>query len=137
MAKVLHVVDMDRCIGCYSCMLACARTVRQDFSPTRASLQIRTAGGFSSKFVGEICRGCLNAPCALACRYEALLPREGGGVRFNPEKCVGCRACVEACIIDVLHFDEVRKQPLPCIQCGVCASYCPHVVLAMEVRAGE
>ena len=88
-------------------------------------------------FVGDICRGCVDAPCALACRYEALLPRAGGGVRFVAQKCVGCRACVAACIMDVLHFDEENKKPLPCIQCGTCVTYCPHQVLGMEVRDRE
>ena len=137
MAKVLKVADIDRCIGCYSCMLACARTVRRSFSPTRASLKIQTAGGFQSRFVAEICRGCDNAPCALACKYGALLVREGGGVKFRENKCVGCGACVEACIIDVLYFDEGRKKSMPCIQCGTCVRFCPHEVLTMEVKSHE
>jgi len=137
MAKILKVADIDRCIGCYSCMLACARTIRKSFSPSRASLQIRTAGGFQSRFVAEICRGCDDAPCALACKYGALLVREGGGVKFREDKCVGCGECAEACIIDVLHLDEDKKKSMPCIQCGTCVRFCPHEVLAMEVSTNE
>lgn len=134
MAELLTVKDISRCIGCYSCMLACARTVWRNFSPAMASLQIRTSGGFQSPFIALTCRGCSDAPCAGACEYGALVARDGGGVRFNRDKCVGCRKCTEACIIDVLRFDEKSAMPLPCIQCGTCVRFCPHGVLAMEER---
>jgi len=137
MAKILTVVDMNKCIGCYSCMLACARTVRRSFSPSRAALQMRTAGGFQSKFVAEICRGCDHAPCSQACNCGALVVREGGGVRYYANKCIGCRDCVDACIINVLYFDDEKKQPIVCIQCGTCVEFCPHNVLAMEVKEHE
>ena len=134
MTKILQVKDITKCIGCYSCMLACARTVRKSFSPTKAALQIRTAGGFQGRFVAEICRGCLDAPWALACNCGAMTVREGGGLRFNPKKCVGCGSCVSACIIQVLYFDEEHKRPLACIQCGNCVKFCPHQVLGLEER---
>ncbi len=135
--EVLKVVDIHRCIGCYSCMLACARTLQQSFSPARAALQIRTAGGFQSKFVAEICLGCIDAPCAQACHCGALTFREGGGVKFRPEKCMGCRLCAENCVVDVLKFDEEKNKPIPCIQCGQCVKFCPHEVIAMEERKDE
>lgn len=134
-AKILQVKDMTKCIGCYSCMLACARTTKRSFSPTKAAIQIRTAGGLQSKFIADICRGCLDAPCASACHSNALTPRNGGGVRFNPKKCIGCGECIDACIIGVLEFDQQAKQPLVCLQCGTCTRYCPHQVLIMEERS--
>ena len=76
----------------------------------------------------------MDAPCADACRCGALIPREGGGVRFNSKKCLGCQDCVEACIIGVMEFDEDSSKPLVCIQCGTCSRFCPHNVLSMEER---
>ena len=134
MAKVLQVVDMYKCIGCYSCMLACARTVRNSLAPSRAAMQIRTAGGFQGRFVADICLGCMDAPCAKACNWGALTARAAGGVHFQSKKCIGCKDCIDACIVDVLFFDEDKKQPLACIQCGTCAAFCPHNVIAMEER---
>ncbi|OEH86829.1 (Fe-S)-binding protein [Desulfuribacillus stibiiarsenatis] len=134
MAKILQVADMHKCIGCYSCMLACARVVKKSLSPSRAALQVRTAGGFQSRFIAEICRGCIDAPCAAACNCGALTPREGGGVHFRPTKCIGCQDCVKACIVDVIQFDDCKKKPLICIQCGTCVRFCPHNVLEMEER---
>ncbi len=137
MAKILQVLDMTKCIGCYSCMLACARTIKKSFSPSKAALQIRTAGGLQSRFVAEICRGCVDAPCAQVCNSGALVLREGGGLRFFPKKCVGCEECIGACILQVLYFDKQHKKPLACIQCGTCVKFCPHQVLAMEERRYE
>jgi Fe-S-cluster-containing dehydrogenase component len=136
-AKILKIKDINKCIGCYSCMLACARTVRKSFSPGKAALQIKTAGGFQTRFIAEICRGCIDAPCACACKYDALRIRKGGGLRFNEKKCVGCKNCIEACTIQVLLFDTDNNSPQACIQCGICVKFCPHQVLAMEDRRYE
>ncbi|WP_018085535.1 4Fe-4S dicluster domain-containing protein [Desulfurispora thermophila] len=135
MPKVLTAPGMKKCIGCYSCMLACARTTQGSLSPQKAALAIRTVGGLQSRLVADICRACPDAPCAQACRCGALVPRSGGGVKFNPALCLGCRDCVEACIVQVIKFDEVKNRPIVCIQCGTCTRYCPHGVLLMEERA--
>ena len=47
MPKVLTAPAMSRCIGCYSCMLACARLNYASYSPRHAALQIRTQGGLN------------------------------------------------------------------------------------------
>lgn len=132
MPRILHADQMKKCIGCYSCMLACARTVHQDFSPYKSAIQIRSVGGLQSRLVADICRGCKEPPCAAACNCGSLTPRPGGGVRFKKEKCLGCGDCVDACVIGVIRFDREENRPIICIQCGTCVRYCPHEVLSME-----
>lgn len=132
--KILKAEGMNKCIGCYVCMLACARTVYHDYSPAKSAIQIRTAGGYQGKFVADICRGCERAPCATSCPVDALIQREGGGVEYKVDQCIGCRNCVDACAAQVIFFNEVEKRPIVCIQCGACARACPHEVLTMEVR---
>lgn len=134
MARVLSVKHMNRCIGCYSCMLACARTVYGDYSLSKSAVQIRTRGGLQSKLAANICLGCIDPPCAAACPEGALVPRRGGGVRFVRDKCTGCQDCVPACIAGVIAFDEADQRPIVCIQCGACARFCPHEVLEMTER---
>ncbi|MDA8096025.1 MAG: (Fe-S)-binding protein [Desulforudis sp.] len=137
MAKVLTVTHMNRCIACYSCMLACSRVVYGHFSAAKSAIQIRTRGGLQSKLAANICIGCFGPPCAEACPEDALVARKGGGVRFHSDKCTGCRACVAACIADVIAFDEEDAKPIVCVQCGSCARFCPHGVLEMAKKPVE
>jgi Fe-S-cluster-containing dehydrogenase component len=138
MARVLTVKRISRCIACYSCMLACTRTVYGQFSLAKSAIQIRTRGGLQSKLAADVCLGCAEPPCASACPREALRPRAGGGVRFARARCDGCAACVEACIARVIRMDPEENLPIVCVQCGTCVRYCPHEVLEMTpVDEGE
>lgn len=131
--RVLMAPGMNRCIACYSCMMACARMVYRSFSMHKSAIKIRTRGGYSSKFVANICRACIDPPCAKACCVQALVPREGGGLRFFRDRCIGCRKCASACVVQVVDFDEIEKKAIVCIQCGNCAKFCPHECLTMEI----
>ncbi len=137
MARVLTVLNINRCIACYSCMLACARVVHKSFSLRKSAVQIRSRGGLQSRLQADICRGCRDAPCAAVCPTGALLPRKGGGVTYISGKCNGCRQCAEGCVARVITFDEEESRPIVCIQCGACARFCPHEVLAMVEEAGN
>ena len=64
MVKVLTAPRMARCIGCDSCMLACARMIYKSFSPHRSAIQIRSRGGVMGRMVANICTACAEpAPC--------------------------------------------------------------------------
>lgn len=129
--KVLRVKDIDRCIGCYSCMLACARLVFKSHSIVKSAIRVRTRGGLQSKWGADVCRACPDAPCAAACTAGALLPRPGGGVIFKKSKCTKCDACTDACIVHVIHAGD-DGYPVLCIHCGACARFCPQEVLWVE-----
>ncbi len=141
MAKRLFVVDVDRCVGCQSCLFACAR--RAGVGGTAgARIGVRSAGGMRKGFVVVVCRACADPPCARACPTGALTPRDGGGVRFSPESCVGCGDCRPACPFGAVFWDSAAERPLVCVYCGVCAGYCPYDVLSLDdvgggVHAGE
>ncbi|KXG77192.1 putative ferredoxin-like protein YdhY [Thermotalea metallivorans] len=116
-------------------MLACARTVHGDYSPVKSAIQIRSSGGLQGKFVADICRGCIHPPCAQACATGALTARKGGGVGLHREKCIGCKKCIDACLVGAIRFDQREGIPIICIQCGACTKNCPHGVLRMEVSS--
>jgi Fe-S-cluster-containing dehydrogenase component len=132
MPKVLRAVKMEQCIACMGCMLTCARVRHNSLSVERSAIRVRTAGGFQSQMLADICMGCDPPPCAAVCMSGALTPRKGGGVRFDRKACFACRKCVDACPVNVIAFDEELHTPIICVQCGACVRHCPHECLAME-----
>ena len=94
--------------------------------------------------------GCLGyGDCVKACRFDALEIVQGTA-KVNPDKCVGCTACVHVCpqelpvivpykgakMVPCASKDdpEVRKQLcwVGCIGCGDCVDNCPDGLIHLE-----
>jgi anaerobic carbon-monoxide dehydrogenase iron sulfur subunit len=115
MGKVLKASGMNKCIGCFSCMLACAAVNRKNHSIIKSAIKIQTYGGFRGKLFSTVCLGCTDErACREACPTGALAVREGGGVLLDEKTCIGCKKCVEACIANAVFFDEETKKPIIC-----------------------
>ncbi len=136
MAKRLSVIDVDRCVGCQACMFACARRTGEG-GVAASCIGIRSAGGIRKGFVVIVCRACDNPPCARVCPTDALLIREGGGVRLKAELCIGCGNCAKACPFGAVFWDGDQHKPQICVYCGYCAAYCPYGVIGLEEVARE
>lgn len=126
MAKILKADAMNKCLGCFTCMLICAAFNRKDHSIKKSCIKIRTSGGLEGRFVSVFCQSCGEPPCAEICPSDALNPRKGGGVLLDPSKCIGCRRCEGACIVHAIGYDEDERKPIICHHCGLCSQYCPH-----------
>lgn len=128
--KILRAVRMERCIGCHSCSLACARLVFKRLSWDTAGIRIQSSGGLSTGFEAKVCLACNPAPCAAACPTEALSQRKGGGVKMKRDLCIQCGECKMACPVDAIYVDQMGS-PFVCIHCGRCVTFCPHDCLEM------
>lgn len=128
----IKVENQARCIGCYSCMFACSRANLGSISLRGSAINILTAGGIESNFTVVVCRACLDPPCARVCPVDAIVKRDGGGVTYNKDICIGCRECAKACLVHAIQLDNTGKPTFICIHCGVCAKFCPHEVLALR-----
>ena len=62
-------------------------------------------------------------------------------IKFDKEKCIGCKMCYKSCFIDVIRWDEESKNPIfkyieDCVHCNyceiVCAKGCIEVVPDFE-----
>ncbi len=131
---------MERCIGCHSCALACARLVHKKLSWETAGIRIHSTGGLSTGFAGKRCLACEDAPCAQACPTGALTLRKGGGVFFHGKRCIRCGDCVPACPVEGILQDRDGRIYV-CVHCGQCVDYCPHDCLELRdprtVTSGE
>ncbi len=87
----LKVVDQNLCIGCQSCMFACARLWSEN-GLAGARIKATSIGGMERGFKVIVCKACDDPPCARGCPTEALTPREEmGGVNCDASKCPGCK----------------------------------------------
>lgn len=131
--KILRASRMDRCIGCHSCSLACARQVHKQFSWNTSGIRIKSSGGITTGFEARLCLGCDPAPCAAACPTGAYVQRKGGGVLVKMKLCIRCGECAQACPVDAIYIDDLGV-PYVCIHCGRCVDFCPHDCLELRAK---
>ena len=128
--KRLAVIDVNRCVGCQLCMFACNRRFGNG-GLAKSAIMVRSAGGIERGFIVIVCRACPDPPCMKVCPTGALIKRDGGGVRIDYSKCIGCRNCVQACPVCAVFWNDAINKPNICVHCGYCADYCPYGVIKM------
>jgi tetrathionate reductase subunit B len=124
-------IDLDKCVGCYNCQLACKdEHVGNDWSPISKPqpeghfwMKVNESErGTQPKVVVDwmpvSCMHCQEAPCIPSCSENAIYRRDDGIVIINPEKCTGCKDCMGACPYKVIYFHEEMKL---CQKCTMCA----------------
>ncbi len=100
MARWGMVINLNRCIGCYACMLACKQ---EHFLPPDifwARVLIGESGKYpavTKQVYPVLCNHCAEAACVDVCPTGATSKREDGIVIIDYDKCVGCRYCMMAC----------------------------------------
>lgn len=93
-------VDLERCIGCQACMVACKTENQVPMGLHRLRMRTTVIGTFPNlrgEFRMEQCFQCENPPCVPVCPTGATYRTSEGIVLVDPGKCVGCKACVTAC----------------------------------------
>ncbi|MEA3438434.1 MAG: 4Fe-4S dicluster domain-containing protein [Thermodesulfobacteriota bacterium] len=124
------LVDIGKCQGCISCMLACSLVHEGVQNPSLSRIQIlqNSFEKFPDDLTIEQCRQCEKPACVEACPEDALAANvEFGNVRMvDKEKCTGCGSCFEACPYTPTRLtvmeDEAFNRELKGRKCDLCAS---------------
>ncbi len=131
-------IDPSRCIGCRSCVAACAECdshkgvsmIHVDYLDRRNSIAT----------VPMVCMHCEEPTCAQVCPADAIKRGEDGVVRSALKaRCVACSNCVLACPFGVPKVHAGPELMMKCDMCydrtsidlrPMCATVCPSQALS-------
>ncbi len=136
--EVSKLVDIDLCIGCKACEIACKEWNDLEVEETHnfgsyQSHEDLTASTWDLMRYNEVeldgndiawlirkdsCLHCEEPGCLLACPAPgAIVQYENGIVDFDQDKCIGCQYCVSGCPFDIPRFDSKTKKVYKCTMC--------------------
>ena len=140
------VIDNRKCIGCHACTVACKTENHVPLGVNRTWVKYVEKGRYpDTRRVFQVtrCNQCENPPCVEICPVGAMYRRADGIVDFNPARCAGCKACMQACPYDAIYMDPERNTAAKCHFCAhrteaglapACAAVCPeHAIIAGDL----
>lgn len=155
------LVDLERCIGCRSCQVACKEWNElpaepqinrgsyenpPDLNPNNYNrirfIEQEEAKGVDWLFFSQRCLHCGDAGCVNVCPSGALFKEDDGTVGVDQKKCIGCMYCKAACPFDIPRHDAMKKVS-KCHMCPTrinagmepaCSKACPTDAIAFGPR---
>lgn len=112
MTTFVRVIDTQRCMGCRSCVAACA--VENHFTPeapwnAMMEYEIGRYPNVRRAYVTMNCMHCAEPACKKACDaigVKAISKNEFGVVLIDYDKCTGCQYCAATCPYGVPQFNR-------------------------------
>ena len=117
------VIDLDKCVGCQACTIACkAENNIPHGSPEEQKSRrdiywnkvIAVTSGKYPKVNTELipmpCMHCDQAPCVTVCPAKATYRREDGIIMQDFRRCIGCKYCIVACPYGARSFNSKEQE---------------------------
>lgn len=113
MAKYNFLFDVDRCVFCHSCEIAC---MQENELPSHPWTRVAQVGPRLNRetltldFLQQRCVQCEDPLCVKVCPVEgAIAKNEDGIVVLNHNRCILCQACVSVCPYGALEFNPDKR----------------------------
>jgi Fe-S-cluster-containing dehydrogenase component/CRP-like cAMP-binding protein len=112
----LLVMDMDLCIRCGNCSMACHKVHGQS-RLLRRGIHIERPVKPRSKSIQhvlapQVCLHCQDPECLTGCPTGAIGRFPGGQIDIEPKTCIGCGDCATQCPYNAISMVP-RKRPTP------------------------
>jgi Fe-S-cluster-containing dehydrogenase component/formate-dependent nitrite reductase membrane component NrfD len=146
MSNYGFLIDNRKCIGCHACSTACKSENEVPLGVNRTWVKYVETGAYPDArrhFQVTRCNHCANPPCVRICPVTAMYQRTDGIVEFDPEMCIGCKACMQACPYDAIYIDPQTNTAAKCHFCShrteiglepACVVVCPeHAIIAGDM----
>lgn len=123
------VVSPDKCTGCRTCELACSYGKSDSFNPKDSAVSVLFFEDAGLQ-VPMMCMQCDIPHCVSVCTVNALTKDDKTGViKYDSEKCIGCKMCVSACPFGNMTYSSRLKKVIKCDLCSgdpQCAKMCDY-----------
>ncbi len=135
--RYAFLMDMDRCIGCRTCGMACKNYNRLEPEMVWRQLYPLDEAIYPHReraFLSLACNHCDHPACLDACPTSSYTKREDGVVVHHPDTCIGCTNCIRACPYGAPRYDRASRKAAKCSLCSerldaglkpACVQSCP------------
>jgi Fe-S-cluster-containing dehydrogenase component len=126
MTQYAIVTDLDRCVGCLACSVACKMVnsvpIGQFWNKTlRIGPNPKNEGNHwpdvELYYLTVQCQHCEKPQCVDVCPTGASQKLADGTVQIDKQKCIGCQFCVMACPYNVRYLNEDERVVEKCTLC--------------------
>ena len=113
------LIDTRRCVGCHACSISCRSENNVPENHHRSWVEYTEKGTFPDatlNFLPRLCNQCSTPQCTSVCPTNATYIRDDGIVVIDPEICIGCKYCIQACPYDA-RFINSETGAAACLAC--------------------
>ncbi len=121
MPRLGFYFEMERCIGCKACQVACKDKNNLEpgvFFRSVTTCEVEEAEGKRLRHFSGACNHCENPACIEACPTGATYQAGDGTLLQNRSKCIGCGQCIWACPYGAPSFSHQSGAAGKCDSCA-------------------